>query len=59
MTNEEIAIVRIVGEKEEEEDKEEDLIELRVVEEIVPRRFHKYLKVFEKKESERMPMRKT
>jgi len=29
------------------------------VEEMVPRRFHKYLKVFKKKESERMPMRKT
>ncbi len=26
---------------------------------MVPRRFHKYLKVFEKKDSERMPMRKT
>ena len=59
MINEEIAIVRIVGEKEEEEDKEEDLIELRVVEEIVPRQFYKYLKVFEKKESERMLTRKT
>ena len=46
MTNEEIAIVRIVGEKEEEEDKEEDLIELRVVEEIFPIWFYKYLKVF-------------
>jgi len=30
-----------------------------MVEEMVPRRFYKYLKVFEKKESERMPMRKT
>jgi len=35
------------------EEKEEDLIELRTVEEMVPRWFHKYLKVFEK-ESERM-----
>jgi len=26
---------------------------------MVPRQFHKYLKVFEKKELERMPMRKT
>ena len=25
---------------------------------MVPQRFHKYLKVFEKKDSERMPMRK-
>jgi len=32
---------------------------MRKIEEIVPRRFHKYLKVFEKKESERMPTRKT
>jgi len=44
---------------EEKEDKEEDLIELRATEEMVPRQFHKYLKVFEKKESERMLMRKT
>jgi len=29
------------------------------VEEMVPRWFHKYLKVFEKKESEKMPMKKT
>ena len=57
-TDEEIAIVRIVEEKEEERNKEEDLIELRMVEEMVPRQFHKYLKVFEKKESEKMPMRK-
>ena len=55
-TDEKIAIERIVAEKEEE--KEEDLIELRVTEEMVPQRFHKYLKVFEKKDSERMPMRK-
>jgi len=34
------------------------LIELRIVEEMVPRQFHKYLKMFEKKESERMLMRK-
>ena len=45
-------------EKEEERDEEEDLIELRTVEEMVPRWFHKYLKVFEKKESERMLTRK-
>jgi len=58
-TEEEMVIARIVKEKEEERDKKEDLIELRTVEEMVPRRFHKYLKVFEKKESERMPTRKT
>ena len=45
-------------EKKEERNKEEDLIELRIVEEMVPRQFHKYLKVFEKKESERILMRK-
>ena len=55
---EEIAIARIVEEKEEERYKEKDLIELRTVEEMVPRWFHKYLKVFEKKESERMLTRK-
>ena len=58
MTDEEIAIVRIVAEKEEELD-EEDMIVVRKTEEMVPRQFHKYLKVFEKKESERMPTRKT
>ena len=31
---------------------------MRIVEEMVSRWFHKYLKVFEKKESEKMPMRK-
>jgi len=59
MTEEEITITRIVEEKEEEKDNEEDLIELRTVEEMVPRQFHKYLKVFEKKESERIPTKKT
>ena len=48
-------IERIMEEKEEEE---EDLIELRATNEMVPRQFHKYLKVFEKKDSERMPTRK-
>jgi len=52
---EEKTIARIMEEKEEEE---EDLIELRATDEMVPRQFHKYLKVFEKKDSERMPMRK-
>ena len=43
---------------EEKEEEEKDLIELRVAEEMVPQRFHKYLKVFEKKDSERMLTRK-
>ena len=34
------------------------MIEIRIVEEMVPRRFHKYLEMFEKKESERMLTRK-
>jgi len=55
MIEEEKTIVRIMAEK---EDKEEDLIELRATDEMVPQRFHKYLKVFEKKDSERMPTRK-
>ena len=53
---EEKIIKRILTEKEEEE---EDEIEIRATEEMVPRWFYKYLKVFEKKDSERMPMRKT
>ena len=48
-------IARIMAEK---EDEEEDLIELRVMDEMVLQRFHRYLKVFEKKDSGRMPMRK-
>ena len=48
-------IERIMEEKEEEE---EDLIKLRVTDKMVPRQFHKYLKVFEKKDSERIPIRK-
>ena len=56
MIEEEKIIARIVEEKENEK---ENLIELRATEEMVPRRFHKYLKVFEKKDSERMPTRKT
>jgi len=51
-------IVRIVEKKKEERDKE-DLIKLRTVEKIASRQFHKYLKVFKKKELERIPMRKT
>ena len=57
MTDKEIAIARIVAEKEEELD-EENMIVVRKMEEMVPRQFHKYLKVFEKEESERMPTRK-
>ena len=52
--DEEIAIARIVAEKEEELH-EEDMI-VRKTEEMVPRWFHKY---FEKKNSERMLTRKT
>jgi len=56
LTIEEVRMIeRIMEEKEEEE---EDLIELMVTDEMVPKQFHKYLKVFEKKNSERMPMRK-
>ena len=57
MTDEKIAIARIMAEKEEELD-EEDMIVVRKMKKMVPRQFHKYLKVFEKKESERMPTRK-
>ena len=47
-----MVIVRIVKEK------KKDLIELRIVEEMVPRWFYKYITVFEKKESEMMLTRK-
>jgi len=57
MIDGEIVIARIREEKEEDNDAE-NLIESRAIEEMVPRRFHKYLKVFEKKDSERMPTRK-
>jgi len=43
---------------EEKEKEEEDLIEIRMVEEMVSRRFYKYLKIFEKKELEEILMRK-
>ena len=49
-TEKEMVIVRIM---------EEDLIELRTVEEMVSRWFHRYLKVFEKEELKRMLIRKT
>ena len=35
------------------------MMEIRAVNEIVPKRFHKYLKMLEKKESERMLTKKT
>jgi len=44
--------------KVEEKEEEKDLIKIRMVEEMVSRRFHKYLKVFEKKDSERVLTRK-
>ena len=47
--------MRIIEEKQIEE---EDLIKIRMIEKMVSRRFHKYLKVFEKKESKRMPIKK-
>ena len=53
---EKMKITKMIEEKQE---KEEDLIEIRTVKEMVPRRLHKYLKVFEKKKLERMLMRKT
>ena len=56
MTDKEIAIARIVEEKEEESDKKDIIVGK--IEEMVLRQFHKYLRIFEKKDSERMPMRK-
>jgi len=56
IVKEEIKIARMIEEKQKEE---KDLIEIRIVKEMVPKRFHKYLKVFEKKESERILTRKT
>jgi len=42
----------------EEKQEEENLIKIRIVEEMVLRRFYKYLKMFEKNESEKMLIRK-
>jgi len=56
--NEEIAIARIVAEKEDELDEKKNWVDLRATEEMVLRQFHKYLKVFEKKESEKILTRK-
>lgn len=50
-----IEIARIVEEKEE---KQKDLIEIRTVEKMISKIFYKYLKIFKKKDSERMLMRK-
>ena len=53
---EEVKIIeKIMKEKENEE---EDLIELRAMDEMIPRQFYKYLKMFEKKDSKRMLTRK-
>ena len=51
----EIEIVKIVEKK---QSKEKDLIEIRTVEEIVSKRFYKYLKMFKKKESRKMLTKK-
>ena len=56
IVEEEMEITRMIEEKEE---KEEDLIEIRIVEKMVLRRFHKYLKIFKKKKSEKILTRKT
>jgi len=53
---EEIEIARMIEEKQK---KEKDLIKIRMVEEMVPRRFYKYLKMFKKKKLKRIPIRKT
>ena len=44
---------------EEKQDKEKDLIEIIMVEEIVFKRFYKYLKIFGKKKLEKILMKKT
>jgi len=43
----------------EKQGEEKNLIKIRTVEEMVSRRLYKYLKMFEKKKSERMPIKKT
>jgi len=55
IVEEEKTIARIIAEK---EDKDKELIESRMTDKMVPRQFHKYLKMFQKKDSERMPTRK-
>jgi len=49
----------VVDEKEDWGREEEIEADHRKVEEMIPKRFHKWLKVFGKVESERMPVRKT
>ena len=49
-------IARMIEKKEEDK---EDLIKIKTVEEMVLRQFYKYLKMFKKKELERMPTIKT
>ena len=48
-----------IAKAERKREEKEDLIEIRMVEEIVSRRLHKYLKMFKKKNLERMLTRKT
>jgi len=48
-------VARIVKEKQKEE---EGLIKIRIVKEIVLERFYKYLKIFKKKKSEKVLIRK-
>jgi len=47
-----------VDEKKDWRRKEEIEVDYRKVEEMVPKRYHKWLKVFGKLELERMPVRK-
>ena len=55
---EDVKIIKRIMTEKEELDEEKDLTKLRTIEEMVPKQFHKYLKVFEKKELERMLIRK-
>ena len=48
-----------IDKKENQRRKKEMKVDHRKVEEMVPKRFHRQLKVFGKVESERMPVRKT
>jgi len=49
-----------MADKKEDWEREEKMeIDHQKIERIVPSKFHKWLKVFEKVESERMPVRKT
>ena len=55
---EELAVRHLLKEKEDEWVREETEIRSTETERLVPEKFHQYLKVFEKVDSERMPMRK-